>query len=127
MAVPREFQSTANQPLAPGWFSSPHVRYPSEYLWFILFSSMDIMLTWVILSVDGHEVNPIAAIVIDAWGLPGAIAFKFSLTLAVILICEIIGRKFHRRARLLAISAIIVSAIPVFYSMSLLAAHIMAE
>lgn len=114
-------------PPRPGWLRLPQMRYPNEYVWFLLFSSMDIMLTWVILSLGGSEVNPIAAAVIDGWGLPGAICFKFSLILMVILICEIISRGKHRVGRNLAQLAVVVSAIPVVYSMSLLAWHIAYE
>lgn len=82
------------------------------------------MLTWVILSVGGSEANPIARLVIDAWGLPGAIAFKFSLTLAVIIICETIGRQRERLGRTIMNIAIGVSVTPVLYSILLLAFHI---
>src|SRR5687767_11346014 len=76
-----------------GWLSMPEMRYPSDYVWFIFFSSLDIMLTWAILSRGGSEVNPIADEVIDIWGLPGAIIFKFSLTVLVIIVCEVVARQ----------------------------------
>lgn len=107
-----------------GWKSRPAIRYPDHAVWFVLFSSMDVMLTWVILSVGGSEANPIARLVIDAWGLPGAIAFKFSLTLAVIIICETIGRQRERLGRTIMNIAIGVSVTPVLYSILLLAFHI---
>ena len=110
-------------PSDPGRLSLPEMRYPDEYVWFLLFSSMDIMLTWVILSHGGREVNPIAAFVIDTWGLPGAIAFKFCQMLMVVLICEYIGRKRDRTARTLAQLAVVISAMPVFYSIFLLGVH----
>ena len=99
------------------------MRYPNEYVWFLLFSTMDVMLTWVILTMGGMEVNPVAAAVIDHWGLPGAIAFKFSLMLAVVLACETIGRRSDRVARNLAQAAVVVSAMPVLFSLSLLVLH----
>ncbi len=106
-----------------GWLSLPHMRYPNEYVWFLLFSSMDIMLTWLILNMQGSEVNPLAKEVIDEWGLPGAIGFKFSLTLMVVLVCEVVGRKRDRMARNLAQFAVIISAMPVAYSLALLLLH----
>jgi hypothetical protein len=100
------------------------MHYPNEYAWFLLFSSMDIMLTWVILVEGGSEVNPLAALVIDRWGLPGAIAFKFSLMLVVVMTCEVIGRRANRAARNLVQIAVVVSAMPVMFSLALLGLHI---
>ena len=95
--------------------------YPDEYVWFVLVSSMDIMLTWVILKYDGVEVNPLARAVIDYWGLTGAILFKYSLMLFVIIVCEVVGRQRGAGAgRLLIRTGIIVSAIPMVYSFFLL-------
>jgi hypothetical protein len=111
-------------PAASGWRNLREMLYPDLYAWFILFSAMDVMLTWVIRSIGGSEANPIARLVIDAWELPGAIAFKFSLTLAVIVICEIVGRQRDRVARFLIQLAIVVSITPVLYSITLLAAHV---
>ena len=55
-------------------------------MWFLLFSSVDIILTWHILRKGGLEVNPLARVVIEHWDLAGAIAFKFSLVLFVVVI-----------------------------------------
>ena|SRR5690349_14366183 len=107
----------------PGWTGVPHMRYPNAYTWFLFFSSLDIMLTWAILMRNGSEVNPIAKAVIDRWGLPGAIVFKFSLMLFVIAVCEIVGRTHDQRARFLIWLAVIVSSIPVVYSLGLLVLH----
>ena len=116
----------AEQPRPLGWLSLPAMRYPNEYVWLVLFSAMDVMLTWTILVREGSEVNPIAAMVIDHWGLPGAMAFKFSLMLVVVISCEVIGRRRDQLARNLAQVAIIISALPVMYSLGLLAAHAMS-
>lgn len=88
-------------------------------------SSLDVILTWMILVRGGTEVNPIAAAVIDEWGLPGAILFKYSLTLFVVIVCEIVGRTRAKSGRMLAITAIAVSSLPVIYSTGLLALHSM--
>ncbi len=106
------------------WLSLPAMRYPNHYVWFIFFSALDIMLTWAILMREGTEVNPLANLVIHEWGLPGAIGFKFSLMLVVILACEVVGRKRDRTARNLMSVAVFVSILPVCYSLSLLTAHI---
>ena len=102
----------------------PPMRYPNEYLWFVFFSALDVMLTWKILERGGSEVNPIAHLVIRDWGLNGVIAFKFALTLFVILVCEHVGRVRERTARWLARTAVGVSVLPPAYSLGLLAAHL---
>ena len=109
------------------FYSVPPVRYPNTYVWFVFVSAMDIMLTWAILSLGGEEVNPIARIVIEAWGLPGATLFKFSLALFVILTCEIVGRYRDRLALGLARTSVAVSALPVVYSLGLLAQHFLVD
>ena len=119
--------SMTEQPQDPssvGWLNLPPMRYPNEYVWFLLFSTMDVMLTWVILTQGGTEVNPVAALVIGHWGLPGAIAFKFRLMLVVVLACEAIGRKIDRAARNLAQAAVVISAMPVMFSLALLLVHV---
>lgn len=98
--------------------------FQNEYVWFVFLASMDILLTWAILGAEGNEVNPIAEIVIMQWGLPGAILFKFGLTLFVIIVCEYVGRRRFRTALTLARAAIVVSAVPVVYSLALLSWHI---
>ena len=98
----------------------PEMRYQNAYLWFIFVSSLDIILTWVILRKGGVEVNPIAELVIDSWGLPGAIGFKFALMLFVIISCEIVGRTRDALARKLIILGILISSSPVVWSLTLL-------
>jgi len=110
------------------------MRYQNAYLWFILFAAMDVMLTWKILSKGGTEVNPVARQMLeywkeewgDHWELWGAIGFKFCLMLFVILTCEIVGRRKDRLGRWLAWVAVVVSAVPVFYSIGLLWYHTFA-
>ena len=48
------------------------------YVWTVFMAAMDVMLTWVILSRTGDEVNPLARLVIVEWGMAGACAFKFA-------------------------------------------------
>ena len=58
-----------------------------------------------------------------AWGLPGGVGFKFSLTLFVIVLCEVISRIRPRTGRALAIASVLVSASPVVWSGVLLTRH----
>lgn len=113
----------ANPQTSVPFRSIPPVRYPTAYSWFVLISAMDVMLTWVILYFGGTEVNPIASLVIEHWALPGAIAFKFGLTLFVIIVCEIVGRHHDRKGRWLAVTAVVISSMPVIWSMGLLIDH----
>lgn len=97
------------------------VLFPNEYVWFVFVASLDICFTWTILERGGSEVNPVARLVIDFWDLPGAIAFKFALTLFVIVICEVIGRQRYLTALVLSRAAVLISAVPPVYSLFLLA------
>jgi hypothetical protein len=120
-----EYKSHPVQEAAlPGWLSLPAMRYPGEYLWFVFVSSLDIMLTWTILELGGREVNPIARVVIQSWGLPGAIGFKFGLMILVVIACEVVGRQRDRTGRALARAAVAVSALPVIYSLVLISVHV---
>lgn len=110
-------------PQTVGWLSLPEMRFQNQYVWFVFFSALDIMLTWAILSRGGREVNPVANEIIQMWGLNGAILFKFSITALVVVVCEVVARKRFGLAFALSITAVIVSSIPVFYSLMLLLVH----
>lgn len=107
----------------PSFRSLPPLRYPGLYGGFVLVSSLDIVLTWLVLQLGGREVNPLAAAVIAHWGLGGAIAFKFSLMLMVIVLCEVIGRNRDATARRLAWWSVGVSAAAPAYTLALLGYH----
>jgi hypothetical protein len=106
-----------------GFVHSPEMHFQNAYVWIIFISSLDIMLTWKILSRGGMEVNPVAAIVIDAWGMYGAIAFKFALMMWVIVACEILARLKRSAGKFLSVCAIVISASPVVWSLFLLVVH----
>ena len=101
----------------------PEMRFQEHYIWLIFVGSLDIMLTWVILRNGGEEVNPVAKLVIDMWGLNGAIAFKFALMLFVIVSCEVIARVRPVTATLLIWFGVLVSAFPPVWSVGLLVYH----
>ena len=101
-------------------FEIPEMRYQEQYVWLIFVSSLDIMLTWQILRSGGEEVNPVAKLVIDMWGLGGAVAFKFALMLFVIVSCEVVGRVRDKTARRLIYFAIAISAFPPIWSILLM-------
>lgn len=98
------------------------MQFPSAYLWFILLSSIDIMMTWLILALGGQELNVLAQAVIQHFGLVGMILFKFALVLFVIIMCEIIGRKEHPTAKKLILISIIITCIPIVTQFKILTA-----
>lgn len=88
--------------------------YPNHYAWYILASSLDIMMTYLIIwGLGGREVNAVAQRFIHLLGHWGLILLKFSTVLLVIVICEFIGRRRFDWGRRLAIAAICISALPV--------------
>ncbi len=64
---PMPEQTVAPEPAAakqPAWLSSPPMLFQNAYVWIVFLSSMDVMLTYVILRSGGVEVIPIAMYVI---------------------------------------------------------------
>jgi hypothetical protein len=105
----------------PPFLSLPQMRYQNSYVWLILVSALDLILTMLVLFVwDGHEVNPVAAAVIAHVGFIGAIGLKFGIVILVILTCELVGRRSDRDGRTLARGAILISAVAVIYTFGLL-------
>jgi Domain of unknown function (DUF5658) len=81
------------------------------HLWFIAASALDIVMTALVLSIGGYEANPVAGFVIHRFGMHGALAYKFTLAVLVIVFSEIIGRTDLRKGRFVARTAI---AVPTF-------------
>lgn len=95
--------------------------YEPHYLWFIFVSSLDLMMTWVILYLGGREVNPLAKHVLDTFGMNGMVVYKMALVVLVIILCEWVGRKSLHAGRRLATAGVAVTCIPVVLSFLLLA------
>lgn len=89
------------------------VLYPRVYPWLILMAALDVMVTWIVLAAGGMELNALAARVIDAAGLPGMIAYKFSCIGLVLILCEAVGRHRARAGSGLARWAVAMNALPV--------------
>ena len=65
------------------------MRFGDEYAWLVLVSSIDVMLTGLILSIGGTEVNVIADSVIVWGGFRTAIIYKYALVvMAIVLLGE---------------------------------------
>lgn len=89
------------------------VLFPAIYPWLLLAASLDVMLTWVCLAMGGMEFNPVAARCIDAGGMHGALALKFSCLVVVVLSCEAVGRRRLLTGRRLAECAVALNVLPV--------------
>lgn len=97
-----------------------HLRYPNAYTWLLLMSAMDVMLTWIILHLEGREVNPVANWVLSRWALNGIIFYKFALILTFIGICEVVGSMRDSTGRTLSRVSVMIAMIPVVWSLFLL-------
>lgn len=89
------------------------VLFPQTYGWYITAAAADTILTAIILTLGGMELNSFAAGVIDHYGLLGMLLFKFTTVYTVLLICEYIGRHRIATAKRLGCWAVIVSCVPV--------------
>jgi Domain of unknown function (DUF5658) len=103
--------------LRVGFFALPEMLFQDAYVWFVLVSVLDLMLTWIILLLGGSEVNVIADAVIKHTGAAGMVMYKLCLTMFVIVMCEVIGRRRRPAGLKLAEWSVAVSAIPVVLSL----------
>ena len=103
------------------WLALPEMRYQNAYVWLVLISFLDILLTFLVLNEwGGREVNPLADTIIVQMGFIWAALFKFSIVVLVIIICEAVGRRRDRTGRRLSRAAIVISGLPVAYTFALL-------
>jgi len=100
-----------------------HLRYPRAYAWLLLFSALDVILTWIIINYGGSEANPVADAVIDRWELDGMVVYKFVLIAVFILICEGVGALRDSTGRVLSRVSIAIACVPVTWSLFLLARY----
>lgn len=109
---------------SPGFIALPPMRYQNAYVWFVLFSTLDVVLTWQILvRYGGSEINPIADLIIKHWGFMGAVMLKYALVLVVVIACELIARRREHTGRRLSWLAVAISLVPPIWSFMLLALH----
>ena len=95
--------------------------FTGAYIGLLLFSAMDVVFTWVILSLpDGQEVNALARLVIERFGWGGAIVYKFVLVTIFILVCEVVGRIQFGPGRVLSRVGVAIGVFPVVWSICLL-------
>jgi hypothetical protein len=89
------------------------ILYPKMYSTYILLAAMDVLLTALILSIGGIEVNPIANWILSHGEHPALTFFKFGTVAFVLVACEIVGRHRTHLGRNLAEWAIAINTIPV--------------
>jgi hypothetical protein len=90
--------------------------YQSRYVWFVFLSAMDVMMTWIILSAGGRELNWIANAVIEFGGKVWLIGYKMAIVVLVIMLIETIGRMRASTGRQVATAAIAITAFPVVFA-----------
>lgn len=100
--------------------SSRGVLYPNIYAWLVIASSLDVLLTSVILHIGGGEANPLAARIIHHFDIPGMTIYKFLLVSFFIIVCETVGRLAPRSGRRLAIVSIVITCVPVTVALILI-------
>lgn len=89
--------------------------------YFILFNVLDIFLTYLILTRQGVEANPIANFFFRIGNIQGMIAFKMAIVAAVCILAQVIAtRSIQTAGRLLTFGTIAVGCV-VLYSVWLLA------
>lgn len=100
--------------------------YPVAYTWLVFLSSLDILLTYIIISdaFKGIEVNYLANWLIHRIGFGAAVAYKLILISLVLLICEIVGQRRYETGRRLAEWSVAVATIPVIVAYVQLAADV---
>ena len=94
------------------------VLYPNSYTWFVFLAALDVMLTWIILRYDGHELNVLANFILAFNGLAGMVGFKLLLVAFVLTMCEIVGRRDLCVGRRLAQLCVAVTAVPVVLALT---------
>ncbi|MCA9282370.1 MAG: hypothetical protein H6812_03940 [Phycisphaeraceae bacterium] len=99
------------------------ILYPRIYPWYLLLASLDVMLTWVVLSMGGVELNTVAAWVIDRHDVTGMVMLKFATVLFVLCACERIGYEKDNVGRRLATFAVLINCVPVVMAVSQLGVY----
>jgi hypothetical protein len=101
------------------------VLYPDQYTWYVLVSSLDLMMTNTVMTHFGaREMNTIADRAIQHFGFWGLIGLKFATVVLVVVICETVGRRRPLLGKRIAEWAVALSAIPVILAVAQLVVHL---
>jgi len=91
--------------------------YPNRYAWYVFVSSLDVILTTVLLHFGAEEVNLIANWVLGRYDIAGLVVFKFVLVSLVLSICEYVGHRRRKLGQWLIEWAVGLTCIPVLLAM----------
>lgn len=89
------------------------ILYPKTYAAFLMVAAMDVICTWMVLSLGGREINVIANMLLQRWDVHGLLLLKFGVCVMVLLTCEFVGRRRPITAIRLGIAAIVLNIFPV--------------
>ncbi len=89
------------------------ILFPRMYWAYIALAAMDVLLTTLILSTGGAELNAVGRAAFAWAGITGATMLKFTTVVVVLLICEYTGRLREETGRLIAYAAVSISIVPV--------------
>jgi hypothetical protein len=99
------------------------VTYGHLYFWYIVLATLDLVTTVVILNMGGSEANGIANAVLQASGPAGLLVMKYASVMLVVCICEYVAERRPGTGRFVALTAIVLSALPVAVGWAQLAMH----
>lgn len=89
------------------------LTYPRHYVWVLALAALDIIVTTLVLSVGGQELNALARWAIEHAGVIGMVAIKATTLSIVLCICEYMGRHRPRVGLRIAELALIANSIAV--------------
>ena len=108
-----------------GWRAQqPPWLFLKSHIAFIIVSTLDVIFTWIVLSMGGTEVNPFAAAILHDWGehaFFGISIYKYALVVLVVIISENVGRMRYRTGQMLATLAVVITSVPVLAAITQLA------
>lgn len=87
--------------------------YPSYYTWMVLLAALDVMFTWIILFMEGRELNPLADFIIKKYNLLGVVMLKLGTLCIVLCICEVVGHRRRAAGDKLVKAVSVILAVPV--------------
>ncbi|MBX3389915.1 MAG: hypothetical protein KF691_10730 [Phycisphaeraceae bacterium] len=103
------------------------ILYPKTYAVFLLVAAMDVICTWIVLSLGGREINALANMFLQRWDVHGLLALKFGVCVMVLLTCEFIGRRKPMTAARLVMAAIVLNCFPVVVGTAQVAGFLMMQ